>query len=455
MNQKIPANLSVWKILIGITLLWAQESLLSNVYSSEAEKNRPNIIYIISDDQSWTDYSFMGHPYIQTPHIDKLSRESLLFKNGYVTTSLCSPSLATIITGLYPSQHKITGNEPPSPLDENGKRIPRSKAFFEGRIEMDEIIRNTDTLPKMLRKMGYRSFQTGKWWHGGYDLAGFDGGMTHGDPSRGGRHGDVGLEIGRKGLKPIYDFIESDSDQPFFIWYAPFLPHTPHNPPARLLEKYSDSAPSPSIAKYWAMCEWFDETCGDLLKYLDEKGLRDDTVIMYVTDNGWINQKNSSRYAPKSKRSPYDGGLRTPIMVNWRGKIKPTVSPSLASSIDLVPTTLKLLGAEQPARLKGINLLDETLRKNRETIFGAVYLHDAKSIHKPKENLTHWWARNDQWKLIIQGNRNNSNSRSGIELYNLHTDPMETVNLASQETLGVVQELTSSILSWWGDTYLE
>ena len=76
------------------------------------QKMRPNIIYIISDDQAWTDYGFMGHPHIETPHIDKLAQESLTFTRGYVTAPLCSPSLASIITGLYPQQHRVTGNDP-------------------------------------------------------------------------------------------------------------------------------------------------------------------------------------------------------------------------------------------------------------------------------------------------------------------------------------------------------
>ena len=414
----------------------------------EAATDRPNIVFIISDDQAWSDYSFMGHPHINTPNIDRLARESRLFKNGYVTTSLCSPSLATIITGLYPSQHLITGNEPPSVFDENGKRLPGHPDFLQGRITMDEIIRDTDTLPKMLRRHGYRSFQSGKWWHGSYELAGFDQGMTHGDPSRGGRHGDDGLKIGRQGLKPITDFIEQKDNRPFFIWYAPFLPHTPHNPPDRLLSKYLEKAPTQSIAKYWAMCEWFDETCGELIGYLDDSGRREDTVIVYVTDNGWINMENASRYAPKSKRSPYDGGLRTPIMVNWPGQVPASDQPHLASSIDLVPTVLDLLDIPRPDNLLGINLLDDAQLESRKTVQGAVYLHDANSIHNPVANLTHWWIRNDQWKLIIPNPEIEKESQ--MELYNLHTDPWETDNLFSAETNTIVGQLSSALFRWWG-----
>ena len=146
---------------------------------------QPNIVLIISDDQAWTDYSFMGHKTIETPNIDRLSKESLLFKRGYVPTSLCCPSLASIITGLYPHQTKITGNEPPVPV--GGKS---SKLYINQVQECVSFIDNLPTLPRLLAKQGYISHQSGKWWQGHYSRGGFTHGMTHGDPKRGGRHGD-------------------------------------------------------------------------------------------------------------------------------------------------------------------------------------------------------------------------------------------------------------------------
>ena len=152
--------------------------------------------------------------------------------------------------------------------------------------ECVSFIDDQPTLPRLLAKRGYVSHQSGKWWQGHYSRGGFTHGMTHGDPKRGGRHGDVGLKIGREGMDEIFDFIEDAGDKPFFVWYAPFLPHTPHNPPKRLLDKYAKKTESKFIARYWAMCEWFDETCGQLLDHLDEKKLADDTIVLYVTDNG-------------------------------------------------------------------------------------------------------------------------------------------------------------------------
>jgi len=216
----------------------------------------PNIVILLSDDQGWTDYGFMGHPQIQTPHLDRLAKQSVVFTRGYTPTSLCRSSLMTIISGLYPHRHLVTGNDPPKGTD---------------RREMLRHVRRTPTLPKLLAEQGYVSFQTGKWWEGNFAEGGFTAGMTHGDPERGGRHGDEGLKIGRQGLQPIYDFLEANKGKPFFLWYAPMLPHQPHNPPERLLAKYKEKTDSLFVAKYWANCEWWDETCGELLGYLDKR----------------------------------------------------------------------------------------------------------------------------------------------------------------------------------------
>ena len=150
---------------------------------------------------------------------------------------------------------------------------------------MTKHLEAVPTLPRLLAEKGYVSLQTGKWWQGDYRRGGFTHGMTKGQ-----RHGDEGLDIGRKTMQPIFDFIADarKAGKPFFVWYAPMLPHTPHNPPERLLAKYKDKAPSPPVAKYWAMVEWFDETCGQLLDHLETEKLAENTIVVYVTDNGWI-----------------------------------------------------------------------------------------------------------------------------------------------------------------------
>jgi uncharacterized sulfatase len=230
---------------------------------------RPNIVMIISDDHAWNDYSFMGHPQIRTPRLDALAQQSLTFRRGYVPSSLCCPSLASIITGLYPHQHKVTSNDPPLPPGAARQGFQQTAAFRQGRDVMNAHLEAVPTLPRMLGKQGYRSLQTGKWWQGHYSHGGFTHGMT-----QGGRHGDQGLDIGRKTMQPVFDFIDESTGagQPFFVWYAPMMPHDPHTPPQRLFDKYKDVAPSEHVAKYWAMVEWFDETVCQLLDHLDGRG---------------------------------------------------------------------------------------------------------------------------------------------------------------------------------------
>ena len=407
----------------------------------------PNIVLIISDDQAWGDYAFMGHEQIETPRLDRLASESLVFPRGYVPSSLCCPSLATMITGLSPRQHGITGNDPSSPKPMSFAARQRDPAYQRLCIKMDDPIAIFPTLPKLLAKQGYLSHQSGKWWHGSFRRAGFTHGMTHGDPARGGRHGDVGLEIGRKGLDPIDQFLTltASKDKPFFLWYAPFLPHRPHNPPTRLLEKYRERTDSIHIAKYWAMCEWFDETCGQLLDLLTEHGVSDNTMILYVCDNGWINLPDKSGYAPRSKRSPNEGGLRTPIMIRWPGHVAPRRSDRLASSMDLVPTILTACGLEATEAMPGINLLDPTAVESRNQLYGNVYAHDIADLDNIDASLKYRWTIQGPWKLILP---NLANVPAGQpELYHLLDDEHEKNNLATEKP-EIVAKLSRAIESY-------
>jgi arylsulfatase A-like enzyme len=410
--------------------------------ATAADDRPPNIVLIISDDQAWTDFGFMGHDAIETPHLDRLASESLVFDHGYVPSSLCCPSLASIITGRYPHQHRITGNEPPRPSGV-GYGNPEYRAAVR---EMVDLIDESPTLPTMLKDKGYVSLQTGKWWLGDFRRGGFTHGMTHGDPDRGGRHGDAGLAIGRTTMQPIRDFLDAAGDRPFFIWYAPFLPHTPHDAREALVEKYAEKTDSPRLARYWANCEWFDETCGELLDHLDATGHADDTIVLFVTDNGWIQQSDGPRYAPRSKRSPYDGGLRTPIMVRWPGHVAAGIVSVPVSSVDLAPTILTACGVDVPDDLPGVDLLDADAVSVRDAIFGDVHLHNAVDLHDPARNLTHRWCIHDGWKLIVP---NPVNMPDGVvELFRIAEDPLETTDIAADHPARVAM-LRAKLDAWW------
>lgn len=404
-----------------------------------AAADSPNVLLIISDDQAWGDFGFMGHPVIQTPRLDRLASQSMVYTRGYVPSSLCRPSLAAMVTGLYPHQHKITCNDPPLGLAQ--------AEFLTLRYRQIANIDRVPTLPRLLAPQGYLSLQTGKWWEGHYSRGGFTHGMTHGDTARGGRHGDEGLKIGRTGMQPIFGFLEEAGDRPFFIWYAPFLPHSPHNPPERLLAKYRDKTESLHVAQYWAMCEWFDETCGELLDQLDEKGLTENTLVAFVVDNGWIQSADAPRFAPRSKRSQYDGGIRTPIMLRWPGRIKPGRDEKTpVISIDLAPTILAACGLEATDAMQGVNLLDAEALARRKAIFGEVFEHNAVDVDDPASSLDWRWCVEGPWKLILPEARNMPDGP--VELYNVIDDPYEKQNLATAQPDRVAR-LRELIDGWW------
>ncbi len=423
--------------------------------AAQTAASKPNIVLILSDDQAWTDYGFMEHPVVQTPHLDRLARRSLLCERGYVAAPLCRPSLASIVTGLYPFQHEITGND----VDGRNQRavldVPLRVSFHKH-----------PSFIKLLTDNGYLAHQSGKWWEGSWKDGGFTHGMTHGDPKRGGRHGDMGLKIGREGMKPVTDFIDLAvaEEKPFFVWYAPFLPHTPHNPPQRLLEKYSKVGRAKDVAKYYAMCEWFDETCGELLDHLDKKKIADNTLVLYICDNGWAaastnaddpNQKLWKGYAQRSKGSPYENGIRTPIMVSWPSRVKPERVEALAHAVDFFPTIAAAVGVDAPANLPGINLLDAKARQARKQVFGVTHSIHNMTVGTPDDTQQYLWCVEDEWKLIVRFHGKDTTNYRNVHiwdkaphrLFNLKEDPHEKIDLAGEHP-EIVERLMKAIKAW-------
>jgi arylsulfatase A-like enzyme len=421
-----------------IVLVLAAVGALGFSERAAAKSSPPNVLMIVSDDQGYGDYGFMGHPHLRTPNIDRLANEGLTFRHGYVPSSVCRPSLVSILTGLYPHEHKITSNDPPpAPTKEARQALRERQIAYIDRVA---------TLPRLLSPKGYVSLQTGKWWEGTYDRGGFTHGMTHGDPERQGRHGDEGLLIGRQGIAPIREFLDETAGKPFFIWYAPMMPHNPHNPPEKYRARYRGKAGFPEQVRYWAMCEWFDETCGEVLNELEQRGLSENTIVVYVTDNGWISQPGTHKQDPRSKMSPYDGGLRTPIILHWPGRVDHKFVDAPVSSIDLAPTLLKMLGVEPPPETTGVNLLDEPAVAARKTIFGETFAHEAVDVDRPETCLQYRWCVQWPWKLIVPNERVVAGSRT--ELFNLQNDPREEHDLAALQT-EIVAELRSELDEWW------
>lgn len=405
------------KLMIAYVLLMA-----AGMPCFSAEAAKPNVILIISDDQGFNDYGFMGNAIAKTPNLDRMASEGLLYTRGYVMP-LCSPSLACLLTGKMPHANGITGNDLAVGKAKRGDRKPLAK----------QLLGNSLTLPKAVTEAGYLTFQTGKIWNVTYKDVGF----THGMTDTAGRHGDAGLAIGRKGMKPIYDFIDTAQAEkkPFFIWHAPMMPHDPHTPPERIFAKYKGKGPTPDAEKYFAMVEWFDETLGELDAYLEKNGLKENTVILYLADNGWDAEHGYK--GDRAKRTPYELGIRTPMFVRWPGKVEPRRDDeTLAHIIDFAPTILKITGAKDPGDLPGLNLTDQAAMKARKSVFVEAYTHDIADLADPSKSLIADVVIDGWWKLIVPGSAKPSKPFSTVPgatvLYDLKSDPLEKTDVSKE-----------------------
>lgn len=438
--------------ILTLSLIYA---CLGCFFNLTATSPSPNIVFILSDDQAWTDYGFMGHPEIKTPHLDQLAKQSLVFEKGYVSSPLCRPSLATMVTGLFPFDHKITGNDVDGMKNRAALDLPLRQSFHK--------------LPSFIRTLsenGYLTHQSGKWWEGSHQDGGFTHGMTHGDPKRRGRHGDEGLKIGRETMQPIFNFLDiaQTQEKPFLLWYAPFLPHTPHNPPEKFLAKYTKEGRAMDVAKYFAMCEWFDETCGTLTQAIKDRGFYDNTMFIYICDNGWAakstnasdpNQNQWKGYALRSKGSPYEIGIRTPIMVSWPGKIKPGRPDHFAHAIDIFPTIMSAVGLDVPKNLPGIDLLDSEKLKSRDTIFGVTHSIHNMTPQQADKTTQYLWCIENEWKLLLRYPgldttkyaKVHSWDKTKIQLFNIESDPYEKVELSNKYP-EIVNRLKKKIYQW-------
>jgi arylsulfatase A-like enzyme len=409
-----------------ISLFFVLFTAFAGFSARGADSARVNVILILSDDHGFMDYGFMGHEVARTPNIDRMASQSLLYTRGYVMP-VCSPSLASLLTGQLPRVHGITGND----LSAEGVKAMKVRGKQDRSPLSSRLLSNSVILPKALSAAGYLTYQTGKLWNTTASEVGFTAGMTNVE----GRHGGDGLDIGRKTMKPMFDFMADaqSKKKPFFVWYAPMLPHQPHNPPAEILARYKDKGLSPKAEKYYAMVEWFDQTCGELDDFLTKHQLVDNTAIIYLADNGWDREEGN-----RAKLSPYELGIRTPMFIRWPGKVKPERDDeTLASVVDFVPTVLKACGVEAPAGLPGINLADRDAMKARKSIFVEAYTHDIAELGKPEKSLVTQVIINGWSKLLLPGSarpdRAFTSAPNSVELFDLKADPLEKRDLAAEK----------------------
>lgn len=383
--------------------------------AQEPTNARPNIVLIISDDQHYRDFGFMGSTLAKTPNIDRLARGGTVFPNGYSTASTCRPALASLLTGLYPHQWnaRVDG------------------LLKTGKISDDQFaVVDFATLPRVLSQAGYATFQAGKLFEGTFEMSGFAEGMTDKlGSNEAKRHpGGKGLNLIRRTTEPVYDFLRSHRNDPFFLWFAPSLPHRPHDAPAKYRDLYRDDDLSAPELDYYSNVARLDEGVGSLIAYIDSLGLRSRTLIVFVVDNGWTT--GTTPYGGrKGKGTLHDAGFRTPIVFNWSERVpEGAINESLVSIVDLYPTLLTYAGAPLPKPRPGINMLsaiEEGTTPVRELIAGKVTALTAMPTGMGA--VPGWYLRTDRFHLIRRGVRRAS------ELYDITKDPDELENLAMSE----------------------
>lgn len=396
---------------------------------STSDAPPPNIVLLIADDLGWDDLGAYGHPTLRTPNIDRLAREGLRFDRAYVTTSSCSPSRASLITGRYP--HSTDAEQ------------------LHWRLPPDQV-----TFVEKLRAAGYWTAAAGKWHLGDAVKDRFDL-VREANPAgfiKGAKSDASGCE----------DWLRTLNDRPkgppFFLWLASIDPHRDYQS-ARfkaedvVLPPWQTDTPEvrKDFAAYYDEIERLDRYVGEILKALPEN-----TLVLFLSDNG--------RPFPRCKTTLYESGIRTPLIARWPGRIAPGVCGSLVSTVDVAPTLLSLAEVEAPPTLQGRSfapLLANPGTSVREHVFAEKNWHDYEDRSRAARSLKYKYVRNDYADLpatpsadIVRSPsyralKPDAKPRPEEELYDVESDPHELENLAGDSRYARILEGMRGALEGW------
>ena len=432
MNRVFPYYIFVFLIL-GCTN--SQET----VSNQEQKASPPNIIMLVGDDQGYPYFGFMGADYVETPNMDTLAASGIVFTDGYVSDNHCRPSLQTLLTGMLPIDFQKENfglmDQAIAAQNISEDSIQVFKENFDRRASG---FSHFNTLPKMLAEKGYASFQGGKWWEFDYQNGGFTHGMTKGwteaEQKTAGwflKHmGGDGMDLARVTNQPAYDFLEETKGKPFFMWFAPSLPHYPFDAPEKYYNIYKDKDMSESAKQYYANCTWFDDAWGQMVAYLKEHDLYENTLIVYVNDNGWEQDPEqefwddpmrSHNGGDKGKGSIYDMSFRSPIIFSWPKMIKEGQrTNALMHSADIPATILDYVGIDVPAHFYGVSyrsLIEGETKSIRDHVQGNVITTRGFSPENVMgRHIEGYWVRKGSWFLRWHVTDNE------IELFDLRND---------------------------------
>ena len=432
MNSQILKKLSFLLLLM----------LLNSCNKESLEK--PNIVLIVADDLGWSDLSYMGSEYYETPNIDKLSKSGMTFYNGYASSANCAPSRATMLSGKYHTEHGIYTVR----NSDRGSRKTRKIIPIETKTTLDL---DFFVIPEMLKEMGYTNGHFGKWHLGdvGFhpEQSGFDvniGGNKHGGP--GGYfapYPNPELENEPKGEyltdrigDEVVKFIDINKENNFFAYVPFFSVHTPIQSKPDYQKKYSNKESNEfhNRADYAGMIQSLDENIGKILDKIDALNLSENTLIIFTSDNGGIRAISNQYPLRAGKGSYYEGGIKVPMIFSWKGKIEAkTESYERVSNLDFYPTIKKLVGYNESIDLDGEDLTPifkgEKLKKRELYFHFPVYL---EPYRVQLDSGTDPLFRTRPGTVIIKDNwkLHHYYEDNKFELYDLEKDVSESENLS-------------------------
>jgi arylsulfatase A len=448
------------RILLALLLL-PPSFLTTAARASAAAHDPPNVVLIFADDLGWADLGCYGSRFHKSPHIDRLAAEGMRFTQAYSASPVCSPTRAALLTGKYPARIGLNDFIPGEPHPRKDKVQPPESL---GQLPLAEI-----TLPELLSQAGYTTAAIGKWHLGGEGfeprqsgfevaLGGFERGSvkSHFAPYQGTRQ-LPGLEEPPKG-EYITDrltdeaeaFLEAHAEEPFFLYLSHYAVHTPIQAQPEVIARY-ESVPQPAGLQrnpvYAAMVDSVDQSTGRILAKLDALKLRDNTIVIFTSDNGGLATSGQPTPLPATNNAPlregkgylYEGGIRVDLIVRWPGRVKPDTTCDVpTSTIDLPPTIAAVCGVTFPDGIDGVSILP-LLKGGNQLARDTLYWHYPH--YSPQGGRPSGAIREGDFKLIEfyeQGRR---------ELFDLAQDIGERRNLVDRAP-EQAKRLAAKLTSW-------
>lgn len=432
----------------------------------EKKSKPPNFLIILVDDLGSRDIGPYGQEYIQTPNIDLLAAEGMLWTNAYSSCPVCSPTRVALLTGKNQARVGFTGhitaiNRHRHP--ENSRIIPPDDLM---NLPHDEII-----LAEALKPAGYTSISIGKWHVGSeghwptdmgfdYNIAGHTRGAppsyffpyknpksSHNPDIKTLNGGEPGEYLTDRLTDEAVSFIHNYKNKPFLLYLSHYAVHTPLEAPRKLTDKYKTIVAGTSIDPvYAAMVESVDRNVGRLLQVLEELDLSDNTVVILASDNGALKEKAGRKVSDlgpfrEQKGHLYEGGIRVPLIIRWPGFIKPgSFSDNPTISEDIYATIVDIAGGNtKPNKpLDGRSLIDDFDGQIADSVINLQWYYPHYSPHGNKPGAA---IRSGSFKLI------EFYDPPEVELYNLKEDIGETNNL-SDSLPGLKETMLTNLHKW-------